>query len=30
MKNQRQTRGFWDWVQTGQWDGGQGHTGQNG
>lgn len=30
MKNQRPVRGFWDWVATGNWDGGTGSTGTNG
>lgn len=29
-KNQRPTRGFWDWVMTGEWDGGHGGGGVNG
>ena len=29
-KNQRQTRGFWDWVSTGSWEGGEGNLGVNG
>ena len=29
-KNMRPTRGFWDWVMTGQWQGGDGNTGTNG
>lgn len=24
---QRPVRGFWDWVATGNWDGGDGNTG---
>lgn len=30
MKTMRPTRGFWDWVGTGQWDGGDGGAGSNG
>jgi len=30
MKTQRPTRGFWDWVATGQWEGGEGGGGVNG
>ena len=30
IKNQRPTRGFWDWVATGQWEGGDGGAGVNG
>lgn len=26
-KNQRPTRGFWDWVVTGNWEGGEGSAG---
>jgi hypothetical protein len=25
--NQRPTRGLWDWIMTGEWDGGRGNTG---
>ena len=31
IKNsKRPTRGFWDWVATGEWEGGAGSTGTNG
>lgn len=30
MKTKRPTRGFWDWVATGNWEGGEGSTGWNG
>lgn len=31
MKKQlRPTRGIWDWLGTGNWDGGEGNTGVNG
>lgn len=29
-KTIRPTRGFWDWVSTGDWNGGLGGTGVNG
>jgi hypothetical protein len=29
-KNQRPTRGLWDWLSTGNWDGGVGSGGVNG
>ena len=29
-KNQRPTRGIWDWLSTGQWDGGDGSVGTQG
>lgn len=27
---QRPTRGIWDWLATGQWDGGDGNAGGHG
>lgn len=30
MKKNQPVRGFWDWVSTGQWEGGDGNTGSNG
>jgi hypothetical protein len=30
VKQQRPVRGFWDWVVTGEWGGGNGNTGTNG
>ena len=29
-KTMRPTRGFWDWVSTGSWDGNDGNTGIGG
>lgn len=29
-KIQRPARGFWDWLSTGDWNGGVGSTGVNG
>ncbi len=29
-KNMRPVRGFWDWVATGNWDGGNANAGVNG
>jgi hypothetical protein len=29
-KQQRPTRGFWDWLGTGNWDGNDANTGVNG
>ncbi len=30
MKKNKPVRGFWDWVTTGQWEGGDINTGTNG